>query len=81
MNTSGCGLYVNGEVRLGGRQMPEPTTARPGSEEKIRVLCERASLGQSLWHPDDETCAVKKPDPSRLDTKLNKILKREDEDE
>jgi hypothetical protein len=31
----------------------DPTEAAPGSEDKIRVLMERASRGQSLWHPDD----------------------------
>lgn len=31
----------------------EPTTAQPGSEEKIRVLTERWANGQSLWHPED----------------------------
>ena len=30
-----------------------PTCALPGTEAKIRVLGERARLGQSLWHPDD----------------------------
>ena len=31
----------------------EPTTARPGSFEKVEVLRKRASLKQPLWHPDD----------------------------
>lgn len=31
----------------------EPTTALPGTPEKVAVLMERARLGQSLWHPDD----------------------------
>lgn len=30
-----------------------PTSALQGSEEKIRVLCERVELHQGLWHPDD----------------------------
>jgi len=30
-----------------------PTTALPGSEEKIRVLAQRARLGVPLWHPLD----------------------------
>jgi hypothetical protein len=29
------------------------TLARPGSEEKIAVLTERASREQELWHPED----------------------------
>lgn len=66
MNTTGCGLYVSGEARPGGRHIPpEPTDARPGSEEKILILCERASLGQALWHPLDNSCAIKRPDPAR----------------
>jgi hypothetical protein len=31
----------------------EPTTALPGSAEKVEVLAERARLGLSLWHPHD----------------------------
>jgi hypothetical protein len=30
-----------------------PTSALPGSAEKVAVLEERARLGQSLWHPLD----------------------------
>lgn len=30
-----------------------PTMARPGSEEKIRVLIDRAANGLELFHPDD----------------------------
>jgi hypothetical protein len=30
-----------------------PTTAPPGSPEKVAILAERARLKQSLWHPDD----------------------------
>jgi hypothetical protein len=38
----------------GGRQLAEdPTPAVPGTEEKVRVLCERARLGQVLFHPLD----------------------------
>lgn len=29
------------------------TQAQPGSEEKIRVLCERYKNQEELWHPDD----------------------------
>ena len=31
----------------------QPTTAPPGSAEKVDVLAERARLGLSLWHPRD----------------------------
>src|SRR5438874_1522881 len=40
----------NGRTKLG-----EPTDALPGSEEKIRILMERARLGLSLFHPQDAT--------------------------
>lgn len=32
-----------------------PTSAIPGSMEKVAALAERARLGQSLWHPLDAT--------------------------
>ena len=32
-----------------------PTSARPGTPEKVAILEERASLGLSLWHPYDAT--------------------------
>jgi hypothetical protein len=32
---------------------PEPTTAAPGTPEKMAVLELRAKLKQSLWHPLD----------------------------
>lgn len=36
------------------RPLPEePTTAAPGSEEKLRVLEQRAAKRQQLHHPDD----------------------------
>ena len=38
----------NGRARL-----PEPTTALPGTPEKVAVLETRARLGQQLWHPLD----------------------------
>lgn len=31
----------------------EPTTAMPGTIEKIEVLRMRVELGQPLWHDDD----------------------------
>lgn len=31
-----------------------PTSARPGSDEKINVLAARYAAGKPLWHPDDE---------------------------
>ncbi len=38
----------NGRARL-----PEPTSALPGSPEKVAALELRARLGQQLWHPLD----------------------------
>jgi hypothetical protein len=38
----------NGKARL-----PEPTSALPGTPEKVAVLELRARLGQQLWHPLD----------------------------
>jgi hypothetical protein len=35
------------------KKLPKPTTALPGTPEKLLVLEERARLGQALWHPDD----------------------------
>ena len=34
-------------------QAAAPTSAQPGSLEKVEVLAERARLGLSLWHPHD----------------------------
>ena len=38
----------NGRPKLG-----DPTDALPGTEEKVRVLMERARLGLALFHPLD----------------------------
>lgn len=32
---------------------PGPTTALPGTPEKVAILAERARMGVSLWHPED----------------------------
>ena len=37
----------------GRAPLPAPTSALPGTPEKIAVLEQRARLRQSLWHPDD----------------------------
>lgn len=39
----------------GGYAMPEPTTAKPNTPEKMAVLEERAKNKQALWHPFDAT--------------------------
>jgi len=44
----------------GRAKMPEPTAALPGTAEKVRVLEERARLGQQLWHPLDAKLDLRK---------------------
>src|SRR5437588_13077231 len=44
-------LDFNGRTALAA----EPTTALPGTREKVAILEERARLGQSLSHPLDAT--------------------------
>jgi hypothetical protein len=37
-----------------GRPLPPfPTSALPGTPDKVAVLAERARLRQALWHPQD----------------------------
>ena len=31
----------------------KPTTAKPGSPEKVKVMRERRKRGEQLWHPRD----------------------------
>ena len=50
MNTS--------SVRCHLRLPPAPTSALPGSAEKVRVLAERVRLGAALWHPLDAKLAT-----------------------
>ncbi len=54
-------------IRLGKWDYePEPceeqsyhaTSAMPGSEEKLEVLCDRVRRGLPLWHPGDRRTAV-----------------------
>jgi hypothetical protein len=40
-------------IRSCFRLPPGPTSALPGTEEKVRILAERRRLGVSLWHPLD----------------------------
>ena len=44
----------------GRAKMPEPTDALPGTLDKVRVLEERARLGQALWHPQDAKLDLRK---------------------
>jgi hypothetical protein len=39
----------NGAAKLAA----QPTTALPGSPEKVAILEQRARLGLALWHPQD----------------------------
>lgn len=66
----GSGLDVNGGYTL----PPEPTAAPVGSEEKIRVLTERAAAGVGLFHPQDnpetgDLCEHSSTHPARLGVK------------
>jgi hypothetical protein len=36
-----------------------PTSAPPGSPEKVAVLMQRARLKQALWHPQDAAAATR----------------------
>jgi hypothetical protein len=41
-----------------------PTDARPGSLEKVAVLCQRRERREALWHPDDRrwpACLAEEP--------------------
>lgn len=42
-----------------GRPLPTPTTAWPGTDEKVAVLAARAEAGQQLFHPHDVTLTVR----------------------
>lgn len=47
---------------LGKTPLPQtPTLAPPGTEAKIRILAERASRRETLWHPDDATLISEAP--------------------
>lgn len=54
----------------GGLQSPPlPTDAVPGTEDKIRVLEQRAAMLCSLWHEDDATLRAMAFDAVREDTR------------
>lgn len=48
-------IRINGNDNYYPRENPyeEPTTALPGSEEKVEVLADRVRRGVPLWHPHD----------------------------
>lgn len=53
----------------------QPTSAPPGSAEKIAVLTERASRGMNLWHPLDRHCRR-----TRLPDIADGMTKEDDDD-
>lgn len=46
-------MFGNSILRRAGALPKAPTTAAPGSEEKIRVMTERAARREQLFHPLD----------------------------
>lgn len=54
----------------GRARMPEPTAALPGTSEKVRVLEERARLGQQLWHPLDAKLDLRKLAEMEVDQEI-----------
>jgi hypothetical protein len=56
----------NGRARL-----PEPTSALPGTPEKVAVLELRARLGQQLWHPLDARLATSPTDVEREEVAIS----------
>lgn len=57
------------------RQMPEPTTAEPGSPLKISILAERLAAGMELHHPHDAKLSPWSPRGSQLSTLIPSDLK------
>lgn len=49
------GRRGHGNVYRAAPALPEPTTALPASEEKVRVMEGRAARGEAIFHPDDAT--------------------------
>lgn len=45
--------YAKRGVGQTGRTLPEPTTAMPGSPEKVAAMEQRAASRQMIFHPDD----------------------------
>lgn len=51
----------------------EPTTAQPGSEEKIQVLAARVERGEPLWVDGDATCTGRPMRPAELRLRLDRM--------
>lgn len=67
-------LFHGDESRFRPKPCSKPTKARPGSEEKIRVIRARVAAGEELWHPADETVLTDRPS-STADSCLMRRLK------
>jgi len=61
------------EHRFQPPNQTEPTLAKPGSTEKLRVMTERYRAGQPLHHPSDATCLYRR---GRAKTSLDKFHQR-----
>jgi hypothetical protein len=50
-----CSAFARRGVGLfaGRGKTPRPTTAAPGTKEKLAVLAARAAAGEELFHPND----------------------------
>ena len=58
LRDAGCGRRAIHGERGGCYELPAfPTNAWPGTDEKVKVLEERALLGTALFHPEDTTFA------------------------
>ena len=60
-STSKFGRRGIGNFNGQAARPPFPTSAAPGSPEKIAILAQRAQLRQELWHPDDASLAEARP--------------------
>jgi hypothetical protein len=47
--------WLPGVPTVSAGRLPEPTTARPGTDEKVQVMAQRAEKGFALYHPADAT--------------------------
>lgn len=60
---------------------PSPTTAEPGSWEKVEVLAQRLASGEKLWHEGDRKIDLTKRDGalSFIDIDLDSLFSEEEE--
>lgn len=63
----------HGIIGSGVHQLPiHPTSAQPGTAEKICVLMDRAQRGESLWHPLDNGSRFNLSDIATVMTQMRK---------